>query len=312
VCRGARWSSPLSLGRRTIREGRGRASRKNETEQKQNAGLGSAPTEERSDCFFLGSDQSSSTGPSPGGVARTALRAGGMAVEGYVEPHQAVALPRNTRRLYIAVVSGVRFAREGLAEILERDPLVSIVGLYTDLIEAVALRHILQADLVLVDARSPEGPNALRRALDIAPEMRGVAFAVRETEDDIVAWAEAGVIGYIPSTAALADLVRLVMDIDRGEQVCSARVAAGLLRRIALSASRGTGRYTTFLVPGLTARERLVAELLESGLSNKEIARRLSISLATTKSHVHSLLGKLNVRCRKQVTDYFCGYGGLH
>ena len=229
-------------------------------------------------------------------------------MEAQVEPHQAVLLSRNVRRLHIAVVSDVRYLREMLAEILERNPLVSIVGLCTDLVEVVALRSILQADIVLVDATIPEGQNALRRALDIAPEMRIVAFAVKETEDDIVALAEAGVIGYIPSTAPLEDLVQLVMDIHCGEQVCSRRVAAALLRRIALSATRGNGRYTTFLVPGLTERERLVAEMLRTGLSNKEIARRLSISLATTKSHVHSLLGKLNVQRRKQVADYFDGY----
>ena len=229
-------------------------------------------------------------------------------MEAHVGPHQAVLLPRDARRLHVAVVSGVRFVREALAEILERDPLVSVVEVCTDLIEVVALRPILQADVVLLDATIPEGPNALRRALDIAPEMRIVAFAVSETEDDIVAWAEAGVIGYIPSTAALADFVRLVRDIHSGEQVCSGQVASGLLRRIALSANRGNRRYTTFLVPGLTDRERLVAELLRSGLSNKEIARRLSISLGTTKSHVHSLLGKLNVRRRKQVVDHLYEY----
>ena len=229
-------------------------------------------------------------------------------MEAHVGPHQAVLLPQDARRLHIAVVSSVRFLREALAEILERDPLVSVVGVCTDLIEVVALRPILQADVVLVDATIPEGRSTLRRALDIAPQMRIVAFAVRETEDDIVAWAEAGVIGYIPSTAALADFVRLVRDIHRGEQDCSGQVAFGLLRRIALSANRGNRRYTTFLVPGLTDRERLVAELLRSGLSNKEIARRLSISLATTKSHVHNLLGKLNVRRRKQVADYLYGH----
>ena len=229
-------------------------------------------------------------------------------MEAHVGPHQAVLLPQDARRLHIAVVSSVRFLREALAEILERDPLVSVVGVCTDLIEVVALRPILQADVVLVDATIPEGRSTLRRALDIAPQMRIVAFAVRETEDDIVAWAEAGVIGYIPSTAALADFVRLVRDIHRGEQDCSGQVAFGLLRRIALSASQGNGRYTTFLTPGLTERERLVAELLRSGLSNKEIARRLSISLATTKSHVHNLLGKLNVRRRKQVADYLYGH----
>ena len=229
-------------------------------------------------------------------------------MEAQVGPHQAVVLPRDARRLHIAVVCGARFVREALAETLDRDPLVSVIGLCADLIEAVALHPILQADVVLVDAAIPEGPNVLRRALDIAPEMRIVAFAVRETEDDIVAWAEAGVIGYVPSTAALADLVRLVMDIHSGEQVCSGRVAARLIRRIAFLANRTNERYTRFLAPGLTERERLVAELLRIGLSNKEIARRLSISLGTTKSHVHSLLGKFNARRRKQVADYLRGY----
>jgi len=229
-------------------------------------------------------------------------------VEAQVGPHQAVMLPRDARRLHIAVVSGVRFVREALAETLDRDPLVSVIGLCADLIEAVAQHPILQADVVLVDAAIPEGPNVLRRALDIAPEMRIVAFAARETEDDIVAWAEAGVIGYVPSTAALADLVRLVMDIHSGEQVCSSRVAARLIRRIAFLANRTNERYTRFRAPGLTERERLVGELLRTGLSNKEIARRLSISLGTTKSHVHSLLGKFNARRRKQVADYLRGY----
>jgi len=82
-------------------------------------------------------------------------------MEAQVGPHQAGALPRDTLHLHIAVVSGVRFVREALAETLERDPLVSIVGLCTDLIEAVALRPILQPDVLLVDATIPDGPKVL-------------------------------------------------------------------------------------------------------------------------------------------------------
>jgi multiple sugar transport system substrate-binding protein len=58
-------------------------------------------------------------------------------------------------------------------------------------------------------------------------------------------------------------------------------------------------------VPALTKRELAAAELIRSGLSDKEIARRLNINLANTKSHVHNLLGKLNVRRRSQVADHF-------
>jgi two-component system nitrate/nitrite response regulator NarL len=145
-------------------------------------------------------------------------------------PQPEAVYTRSARRLRILVVWGVRFLGESLAEILERDPLVSVVGLCTDLTEAMALSSDLQADVVLLDATVPEG--AARRLgvpSTSRPAWRIVASGVRETEDDIVAWAEAGVIGYIPRTAALSDLARLVVAIHSGEQICSGRIAAGLL-----------------------------------------------------------------------------------
>jgi two-component system, NarL family, nitrate/nitrite response regulator NarL len=229
-------------------------------------------------------------------------------VEANVAPDQAVLVPRDAQRLRVAAVSGVRFTREVLAEILERDQLMSVVRLCVDLSEMVALSPTLEADIVLFDTRVPDGATAVRRTLDIAPGMRIVALALRETEEDIITWAEAGVIGYIPSTAAVADLARLVLEIHSGEQVCSGRVAAGLLRRIALTPGPGTPRNGPFPLPALTRRERQAAELIRTGLSDKEIARRLNISLATTKSHVHNLLGKLNARRRSEVADHLREY----
>ncbi len=94
----------------------------------------------------------------------------------------------------------------------------------------------LQADIILLGCKNDGRAAAVRRALDVAPGMRVVVSAVRETEDDIVAWAEAGAIGYIPRTTPLDDFVRLIVEIHSGEQTCSGRVAAGLLRRIAHTA----------------------------------------------------------------------------
>ncbi|MBO0737645.1 MAG: response regulator transcription factor [Alphaproteobacteria bacterium] len=235
-----------------------------------------------------------------------------IAVETDVALAQAGARSRGGRHLRILVVWGARFLGESLAEILERDPLVSVVGICTDLSEAVALSPALEADVALVDARIPEGLAGVRHALDIAPGLRIVACAVRETEEDIVAWAEAGVIGYIPRTASVSDLARMILDIHAGEQSCSGRVAAGLLRRIARTGGQSTGRDTPFRAAALTKRERQAAELIRSGLSDKEIARQLNISLATTKSHVHNLLGKLNVRRRSQVADHLREYEHPH
>jgi DNA-binding NarL/FixJ family response regulator len=216
-------------------------------------------------------------------------------------PYQPTSPVDDIRRLRIIVVSEVRFVREGLAEILERDGSVSVVGLSADLAAVVASSPALRPDIVLLDAAYPKGAVAVKQTHDVIPDLSIVVFAVRETEEDIIAWAEAGAIGYVPNTAAVADLVRLVTNIHDGEQPCSGRVAGGLMRRIAGTASLGNGRSASLPAPALTARERQAAELIKIGLSDKEIARRLSIGVGTTKSHVHNLLGKLNVRRRGQV-----------
>ncbi len=216
----------------------------------------------------------------------------------------AAAVPR----LRIVVVSEVRFLREGLAELLERDPSISVAGLCADLAEVVALSVPPRADVVLVDATLRDGVAAARWARHVKPDVRIIAFAVRETKEDVIAWAEAGVIGYVPDTAPLADLARLVMDIHAGEQPCSGRVAAELLHRIAVTESLGIGRNALSPAVALTRRERETAELIAAGLSDKEIARRLNISLATAKLHVHNLLGKLNVQRRGQVVVRLNGH----
>ncbi len=228
-------------------------------------------------------------------------------METSIAPDQAVADGRDSQ-LGLVVVWGARFLGEVLAEALERYPQVSVLAVCTELAEAMALSSAARADIVLLDARISEGPAAVRRALDIVPDLRIVACSVRETEEEIIAWAEAGVIGYIPRTAALADVLRLIRDIHNGEQISSGRIVTGLLRQIAQTARRRPNRNAALPTPALTKRERQTAELIRSGLSDKEIARQLNISLATTKSHVHNLLGKLHAQRRSQVAEWLREY----
>jgi two-component system, NarL family, nitrate/nitrite response regulator NarL len=229
-------------------------------------------------------------------------------MEGNVTPHDAVVPSRNGRSLHIAVVSDVRYVSETVAEILERDPPFSVVGLSADLAEAVAVSPALDLDVILLDAGVRDGAAAVSRALKIAPGMRIITFPVRETEEDIIPWAEAGAIGYIPSTVSAADLPRLVLDIQSGEQVCPSHIASVLFRQIALASIPRTRRKPPAQVPSLTKRERQAAELIRTGLCDKDIARRLNISLATAKSHVHTLLGKLNVQRRSEVAEHLGQY----
>jgi len=220
-------------------------------------------------------------------------------------PDEAASGSRDVAMLRLLFVSDVYFVREALATMLERDPSIAVVKC-ADPAEVIALNLTAQMDAVLVHTSLRDGPLVARRLRDVAPGAAIIACALRETNDDVMAWAEAGVSGYIPNTVRLDQVVDVVRGILAGEQVCSGRVAAELFRRIANAANPGDG------MPGarwLTKRERQVAELIAARLGDKEIARHLNISLATTKSHVHNLLGKLSVRQRG---DVVAALGGHH
>lgn len=208
--------------------------------------------------------------------------------------------------LRLLFVSDVCFVREALAALLERDPSIAAIRC-ADPAETMALSLAAQADAVLVDTGLHEGPAMVRQLRDIAPSIPVIACALRETAEDVIAWAEAGATGYLPNTVRLTQIVRVIRDLLAGQQLCSGRVAAGLLRRIAVAASLGSGGEAPSLARGLTRRERQIAELIAARFSDKEIARRLNISLATTKSHVHNLLGKLNIEHRGHVSEALHG-----
>jgi len=208
------------------------------------------------------------------------------------------------RSCTLLIVSDIRFLREGLAEVLARDGAFAVVGTAADLDDAIEIARVHRPQVMLLDAAFPNGLAAARTLGDMNPQLPIVALALAETEDDVIAWAEAGISGYVPRTAALADLVGLLREVVRGEQTCSTRVAAGLLRWVSTASRAGSDARAGAKEPALTAREAQVVRLLCAGLSNKEIARRLNISLATTKSHVHNLLAKLELQRRGQVVRW--------
>ncbi len=204
--------------------------------------------------------------------------------------------------LTLLIASEVRFVRESLGEILSRENANLVLGYGADLGETLSLSRTLRPDMILLDAAVRDGPSAVRRLRETMAGVRVVVFAVSESVDSVLPWAEAGAIGYIPSTAATADLRAIVADISTGRQACSPLVAAGMLQRIAqagaAAATQGHG------LPALTPRELEIVHLISTGLSNKEIARRLDIGLATTKSHVHNALAKLNLQRRGQMATW--------
>jgi DNA-binding NarL/FixJ family response regulator len=193
----------------------------------------------------------------------------------------------------LLVVAESRFYREGLARCLEENDGITVAGTASSAVEAGALGRA-SADLVLLDQSGRQGVGDIHALRHAMPGLPIVVLGLREVERELISCAEAGIAGYVALDASLDDLVAAIETAARGEMLCTPKLAATLLRHIgALAADRERSTRGR-----LTAREAEIVALIDQGLSNREIAERLCIEVPTVKNHVHSILGKLNVRRR--------------
>lgn len=197
----------------------------------------------------------------------------------------------------VLIISEVRLYREGLARLLRRDKRLDVVGTAGDVPDALeSLAGLAEPpEAVLLDVPASAGLEALQRLKPAVPMARIIVLNVSDTDEQgVIAWAEAGVSGLLARDVDVDDVAQAVGTTADGGTVCSPRLAALLLRRAARTAEDRP------VASPLTSREREIAELLEEGLSNKEIAARLQIELPTVKNHVHSILTKLKASRRGQ------------
>jgi DNA-binding NarL/FixJ family response regulator len=201
------------------------------------------------------------------------------------------------------ILSDVCFLYESLARVLSGEDRIKVLEYCSSIAEAIEATRACSPDLLLMDASFKDGFAAVNQILSVTTGARIVVLAVTETEDNVLSWIRAGVSGYIPNTARLADLPAMLEGIARGEQTCSAFIAGKLLRQVRDQGPLGGAAQAS----SLTERERQVLRLIGSGRANKEIARELNISLATAKSHVHNLLSKLKLQHRAQLAAWLHG-----
>lgn len=195
----------------------------------------------------------------------------------------------------ILILAEVRLFREGLALMLDAEPNFEVVATVSTAAEAVRAVRDATPDVALLDMAIPDNASLVRALLAAVPGTRVVALAVPEIEREVLACAEAGVAGYVTRDASVKDVVAAVESAARGEVLCSPRMVATLFNRIAALAVE---RSPASIESRLTTRELEILDLIDQGLSNKEIARRLTIGLSTVKNHVHNILDKLNVNRR--------------
>ncbi|HET7725116.1 MAG TPA: response regulator transcription factor [Propionibacteriaceae bacterium] len=207
---------------------------------------------------------------------------------------------RPTRHRVVIVDDHAMF-RAGVKH--EIGPLVSIVGEGADVDSAVAAVLETTPDVVLLDVHLPGGGGieVIKRVHEKNPDIKFLALSVSDAAEDVIGVIRAGARGYVTKSINGLELVDAVRRVAEGDAVFSPRLAGFVLD--AFSGSIDISAVDEDL-DRLSQREREVLRLIARGYAYKEIARELFISIKTVETHVSSVLRKLQLSNRHQLTRW--------
>jgi DNA-binding NarL/FixJ family response regulator len=208
----------------------------------------------------------------------------------------------NDLHMEIIILTPVRLFGDGLLACFSQHPEISVLAVLHNFASLRDTLTMTPVDLVLVDVT--EGINLfdVRAIAEKRPDVSLVALGLKEQEQEVVRCGRAGFTGYVSREATLDDLYQILSDVVRGRLACSPEISGHLMR--ALFRIQHLESELPKVERALTRREREVLGFLAQGLANKEIARKLSLSVATIKHHVHNVLSKLQLQRRSQAMSF--------
>jgi DNA-binding NarL/FixJ family response regulator len=179
---------------------------------------------------------------------------------------------------------------------------VDIVGDAADVDAAIAGIVASQPEVVLLDVHLPGGGGraVIESVRATAPDVRFLALSVSDAAEDVIGLIRAGARGYVTKTITREELVDAIARVRSGDAVFSPRLAGFVLDAFA-------GDLPAPVDPELdqlTPREREVLRLIARGYAYKEVAARLSLSVKTVETHVSSVLRKLQLSSRHELTTW--------
>lgn len=214
-------------------------------------------------------------------------------------------------RLSVVIVDDHAIFRAGVRSELVAG--VDVAGEAATVSEAVGLIGRAAPDVVLLDVHMPDGGGlevirrinrARQAAADPGPAPLFLALSVSDDPEDVVAVIRAGARGYVTKTISGPDLIDAIERVSQGDAVFSPQLAGFVLDAFAATGGDPARPATDPELDRLTPREQEVLRLIARGYMYKEIARRLEISVKTVEAHSSSVLRKLQLSTRHELSRW--------
>jgi two-component system NarL family response regulator len=207
-------------------------------------------------------------------------------------------------KIRILLVDDHALFRQGIVSVLNSQPDLEVVGEASDGLEALVMARNLKPDVILMDVTMPgaDGIEATRLIKQELPEVRIVMLTVHDEDDKLFEAIRYGAQGYLLKTIRARQLIDMLHAAYQGEAAINPALALRMMDEFRRLSARSPAPAVDAEVGAdlLTPREREVLALIAGGMSDREIAERLTVSLYTVKSHVRAVLQKLQVASRHE------------
>lgn len=193
--------------------------------------------------------------------------------------------------------------REGTRELIQHEDDMEVVGEAGDGEEAVALAQQVKPDVIIMDVNMPKlnGIEATKQIKAIIPSVAVLVLTAYDNDQYVSALLEAGAAGYLLKNIKGRELIDAVRAVNAGESVLHPKIARKVLNRFATTGAKPEGEPVVNI---LSERELEVLKLAAKGLSNRDIAEKLFLSIRTVQAHLGNIFNKLDVGSRTEAILY--------